>query len=68
MKERNDNMIYIWRIIFANMIAFFHFDNVYNISKEMGILNGWYISVEFFSLYQDFCCTDSVKVINMLPT
>ena len=23
MKERNDNMIYIWRIIFANMIVFF---------------------------------------------
>lgn len=54
MEKRNDNMIYIWRIVFANMIAFFHFDNVYNISKELGMLNGWYISVDFFFIVSGF--------------
>lgn len=54
MKERSDNMIYIWRIIFTNMIAAFHFDSVYHISKEMGMLNGWYISVEFFFIVSGF--------------
>ncbi|MBR3602287.1 MAG: acyltransferase [Lachnospiraceae bacterium] len=54
MKERNDNMIYIWRIIFTNMIAAFHFGNVYNIAKDMGMTNGWYISVEFFFIVSGF--------------
>ena len=54
MNKQNDNMIYIWRIIFANMIAAFHFGKVYYIAKDMGIFNGWYISVEFFFIVSGF--------------
>lgn len=54
MKERSDNMIYIWRIIFTNMIAAFHFGIVYYIDKDLGMLNGWYIAVEFFFIVSGF--------------
>lgn len=54
MKVRNDNMIYVWRIVFTNMIAAFHFGNVYNIAKDMGMTNGWYIAVEFFFIVSGF--------------
>ena len=54
MNKQNDNMIYIWRIIFTNMIAAFHFGKVYYIAKDMGIFNGWYISVEFFFIVSGF--------------
>lgn len=54
MNKQTDNMIYIWRIIFTNMIAAFHFGNVYNIAKDLGMLNGWYISVEFFFMVSGF--------------
>lgn len=61
MKERNDNMIYIWRIIFANMIAFFHFDGVYNITENWGLINGWYIAVEFFFIVSGFLLYQQCK-------
>lgn len=54
MKKNSDNMIYIWRIVFTNMIACFHFGNVYHIAEDLGMLNGWYISVEFFFIVSGF--------------
>lgn len=61
MKERKGNMIYIWRIIFTNMIAAFHFDNIYSITKDLGMLNGWYISVEFFFIVSGFLLYQQCK-------
>ena len=54
MKNNDNNMIYIWRIIFTMLVAWFHFDSIYGITRNLGFINGWYISVEFFFIVSGF--------------
>lgn len=46
--QTKNNSITVWRIVFTYLILVYHFDNRFPFTKELGLLNGWYIAVEFF--------------------
>lgn len=58
-----NNSITIWRIVFTYLILIFHFDNRFPISGELGLLNGWYIAVEFFFIVTGYLLYDRFDVL-----
>lgn len=49
-----NNSIVIWRIVFAYVIMFYHFDNKYLLTQNLPGSIGWYIGVEFFFVVSGF--------------
>ena len=49
-----NNSIVIWRIVFAYVIMFYHFDNKYLLTLNLPGNIGWYIGVEFFFVVSGF--------------
>lgn len=54
------NTIVLWRIVFAYMIAIYHFSIQFGLATRLNLSNGWYIATDFFFivsgylLYQTF--------------
>lgn len=53
MNTKN-NAITIWRIIFTYAILIHHFDIKFGLTQEFGMINGWYIGVEFFFIVSGY--------------
>ena len=49
-----NNSIPFWRIIFTYMIVMFHFDTTFPWMRELGLVTGWYLAVEFFFLVSGY--------------